>query len=95
MCPPLKDLEETVEAFIIILSGRTQRRTDVFFDAMDATKETTSQLQEELDEPMPQAVGSDYWSSSQIHTIAIRCESRSRTLTFPIRLIVGLSSHAI
>ena len=42
MCPPLKDMEETVEAFIIILSGRTQRRTDVFFDAMYATEETVS-----------------------------------------------------
>ena len=35
-------MEETVEAFIIILSGRTQQRTDVFFDAMAATEETVS-----------------------------------------------------
>ena len=57
MCPPLKDLEETIEAFSFILQMRAQRRTDVFFDAMYATEETTSQLQEELDETMPQVVG--------------------------------------
>ena len=51
MCSPLKDLEETVEAFSFILE-RTQQRTDVFSDAMDATEETMPQLFEELDGAM-------------------------------------------
>ena len=95
MYPPLKDLQETVEAFSFILE-RTQQRTDVFPDAMDATEETMLQLQEETDKALTAAgCGPDSWSPWPVHTSAVRCELWSRSLKFHLPQSVGHSRQAI